>query len=162
MFAELLELDGHSVRTVGNGVDALAMARTFHPDTILCDLGLPGALDGYAVARAFRQEPVFSTTRLIAISGYANEDWVSSPDAEPAGHDLTQVSDVREQRVVRSQQRLGLGESRQIRRRIPVIATMGQVRGVGADPRHQVLGQQHVSHDGRRVRRATPTCGVQA
>jgi len=40
---------------------------------VLCDLGLPG-LDGFAVARTLRQSPATAAARLIAISGYGQEE----------------------------------------------------------------------------------------
>jgi two-component system, chemotaxis family, CheB/CheR fusion protein len=46
---------GYEVRTALNGLEALAVSRTFRPDAVLVGLGLPG-LDGYEVARQLRQE----------------------------------------------------------------------------------------------------------
>jgi two-component system KDP operon response regulator KdpE len=42
------------VRAVGNGEDAIREATAWRPDVILLDLGLPGALDGFAVLQALR------------------------------------------------------------------------------------------------------------
>jgi len=67
---DLLALDGHEVEVAGNGPDGLARAREFHPDVVLCDIGLPG-MDGYEVARAFRADEALRETRLVALSGYA-------------------------------------------------------------------------------------------
>jgi hypothetical protein len=50
--ATLLELDGHTVRTAYTGATGLEVARQFRPDVILCDIGLPGGMSGYDVARA--------------------------------------------------------------------------------------------------------------
>ena len=66
----LLALEGHDVRIAANGPAGLALARTFDPDVVLCDLGLP-TMDGFEVARAFRAEPALCGRRLIAVSGYA-------------------------------------------------------------------------------------------
>jgi CheY-like chemotaxis protein len=41
---------------------------------VICDIGLPGVLDGYAVARALRADPELSGMHLIALSGYGQED----------------------------------------------------------------------------------------
>ena len=53
----LLELKGHQVVTAHTGVAACEEARRFRPELVLCDIGLPGKMDGYAVARAFRADP---------------------------------------------------------------------------------------------------------
>jgi PAS domain S-box-containing protein len=68
--AELLEHEGHSTHIAGDGRTGIRMARELLPDLVLCDIGLPG-MDGHAVARALRQEPEFASTRLVALSGYA-------------------------------------------------------------------------------------------
>ena len=47
--------------------------RSARPDVILCDLGLPG-LDGYGVARALRSDPATAGTRLVAVSGYGQDE----------------------------------------------------------------------------------------
>lgn len=67
---EALELDGHHVAVAHDGPQGLAKAHEFHPDFVLCDIGLPG-MDGYAVARAFRADEALRKAHLIALSGYA-------------------------------------------------------------------------------------------
>ncbi|HTM46778.1 MAG TPA: ATP-binding protein [Polyangiaceae bacterium] len=66
---EVLELDGHQVQVAYDGEAGLALARTFHPEVVLCDLGLPG-MDGYAVAQALRADQTLGRALLIAVSGY--------------------------------------------------------------------------------------------
>lgn len=70
---ELLKLDGHEVAAAYDGPGGLARARDFHPAAVLCDIGLPG-MDGYAVARAFREDEALARVYLIALSGYASPD----------------------------------------------------------------------------------------
>jgi CheY-like chemotaxis protein len=67
---EVLELLGHQVAVAYDGLEGIAKAREFHPDLVLCDIGLPG-IDGYAVARTFRADKVLSEAHLVALSGYA-------------------------------------------------------------------------------------------
>ncbi len=74
MLGSLLELQGHDVRIAYEGVSAVEMAREFLPEVVISDLGLPGELDGYAVARAIRDMPELASSYLIALSGYASED----------------------------------------------------------------------------------------
>jgi len=44
---------GHQVASASNGLDAIALAKSFRPDVILLDIGLPG-IDGYELARTLR------------------------------------------------------------------------------------------------------------
>jgi len=68
--ADLLELQGHRVVLTRDGRRAIDLARSLHPDVVLCDIGLPD-LDGFEVARALRREEGLRRTRLVALSGYA-------------------------------------------------------------------------------------------
>lgn len=70
----LLTLCGHEVTLAGDGRSGLARAAQQPPDIVLCDLGLPGGLDGYAVARALRQHAGDQPLRLIALSGYGTAE----------------------------------------------------------------------------------------
>jgi two-component system CheB/CheR fusion protein len=67
---EVLELDSHQVAVAHDGPAGLAMASTFHPEVVFCDIGLPG-MSGYDVARAFRADEALKRTFLVALSGYA-------------------------------------------------------------------------------------------
>jgi two-component system, chemotaxis family, CheB/CheR fusion protein len=69
-----LELAGHQVAVAHTGTDGMNQARAFAPTVVICDIGLPGALDGYAVARALRADPELRSVDLIALSGYAQDD----------------------------------------------------------------------------------------
>jgi two-component system alkaline phosphatase synthesis response regulator PhoP len=58
---------GFAVITAATGVDALAAARTRHPDLVVLDLGLP-RMDGLDVARALRRDgdvPIIMLTARI-------------------------------------------------------------------------------------------------
>ncbi len=68
---EFLELEGHEVWVAGNGPDGLALERRVHPDTVFCDIGLPG-MNGYEVARALRASG--EDAMLVALTGYASPD----------------------------------------------------------------------------------------
>jgi len=67
---EALELGEHEVEVAYGGLEGIERARSFHPDVVLCDIGLPG-MDGYDVARAVRKDPALQSTLLVALSGYA-------------------------------------------------------------------------------------------
>ena len=72
--ALLLELAGHEVAVTFDAAAGLEKARTFHPDVVLCDIGLPGAMDGYGVARALRTAAETRSAYLIALTGYGQDD----------------------------------------------------------------------------------------
>ncbi len=67
---DVLLVSQHEVEVAYTGPEGLAKARSFHPDVVLCDIGLP-EMDGYAVARAFRADPQLRGTFLVALTGYA-------------------------------------------------------------------------------------------
>jgi len=71
----LLKFLGHSVETAPDGTLGLAAARAFQPNVVISDLGLPGELNGYALAQAIRADAELRAIHLIAMSGYgADED----------------------------------------------------------------------------------------
>lgn len=65
----ILRLAGYTVKSVLSGQDAIEVGPSFQPSIVLLDIGMPG-LDGYAVARRFRSEPVLKDAVLIAMTGY--------------------------------------------------------------------------------------------
>jgi CheY-like chemotaxis protein len=65
----LLEESGHAVLTAYDGPTALEAAREFRPNVVLLDIGLPG-IDGFEVAKRFRQQPDFGGVVLVALTGY--------------------------------------------------------------------------------------------
>lgn len=69
--AAMLELEGHIVEIVGDGLSAVDKAFRMKPDVILLDIGLPG-LSGYEVAQNVRQAGLIDTL-IIALSGYGQE-----------------------------------------------------------------------------------------
>ncbi|HEX5817459.1 MAG TPA: PAS domain S-box protein [Gemmatimonadales bacterium] len=71
--AQLLMLKGHEVRVAYDGLSGVEIARAFAPDVVLLDIGMPG-LDGYAVARRLRQQDGAPPMRLVALTGYGQED----------------------------------------------------------------------------------------
>lgn len=72
--AVLLALEGQNVRTASNGAAALELARAFHPQLVLLDIGLHG-MDGYEVARRLRdQQAPDEVLYLVAVTGYGHEE----------------------------------------------------------------------------------------
>jgi CheY-like chemotaxis protein len=71
--ALLLRLKGHTVRVAHDGASALESAAAFRPDVVFLDIGMP-AMDGYEVARRLRQVPELRHTRLVALTGWGQEE----------------------------------------------------------------------------------------
>jgi CheY-like chemotaxis protein len=69
--AELLNLQGYQTSVAYTGMQGLESARTFQPDVVLLDLGMPG-VDGYQVAAALRALPDFDHVALIAFTAWGD------------------------------------------------------------------------------------------
>jgi CheY-like chemotaxis protein/anti-sigma regulatory factor (Ser/Thr protein kinase) len=79
--AVFLRLEGHEVRTVSDGPQAVAIAQVFAPHVAVVDIGLPG-MNGYEVARRLQQRTAGAPSLLIALTGYGQrEDRVRSEEA---------------------------------------------------------------------------------
>jgi PAS domain S-box-containing protein len=90
MLAELLRARGYATSTAHDGPVALELARTFHPDIALIDIGLP-VMDGYELARRLRG--MLGGVRLIAVTGYGQQgDRDRSHDAGFDAHLVKPVS----------------------------------------------------------------------
>jgi PAS domain S-box-containing protein len=72
VLAEVLRRAGHEVAVAYDGPQALAVARTFEPNTALLDIGLP-VLDGYELAQKLRELLADRPLRLIAVTGYGQD-----------------------------------------------------------------------------------------
>lgn len=71
--AMLLGLWGHAVETAHGGEAALATAKTFRPEVVLLDLGMPHT-DGFEVARRLRATQEGSEVLLIAMTGWGQDE----------------------------------------------------------------------------------------
>jgi PAS domain S-box-containing protein len=71
--AMLLRLAGHEVRTAHGGEAALTLANTFQPEVALLDIGMPD-LNGYEVARQLRRSDCGKDLRLIALTGWGQDE----------------------------------------------------------------------------------------
>jgi len=69
----LIELMGHTVEIAYDGEEALRAAERFRPDIVLLDLGMP-KLDGFEVSRRIRAAPWSESVRLVAQSGWGQEE----------------------------------------------------------------------------------------
>jgi CheY-like chemotaxis protein len=69
----LLELDGHAIVTVHDGLAAYAAADAHRPEVALVDLGLPD-MDGYEVCRRIREQSWGRGMILVALTGWGQEE----------------------------------------------------------------------------------------
>ena len=74
-----LRIEGYEVRCARDGESALTDGRTFAPDLVILDLGLPGAVDGIEVARKMRSQS--DTPILILTARDALESRVEGLDS---------------------------------------------------------------------------------
>jgi CheY-like chemotaxis protein/two-component sensor histidine kinase len=70
---ELLTVCGHDVTPAEDGAAGLELILQTHPDVALVDIGLP-KLDGYQVAQQVRAVPGMADVRLIAMTGFGQEE----------------------------------------------------------------------------------------
>ena len=71
--ATLLRLIGHETMTAFDGKEAIAAAAQFRPDVVLLDIGLPRT-NGYDVARHLRTQSWGRSTKLIALTGWGQDE----------------------------------------------------------------------------------------
>jgi PAS domain S-box-containing protein len=94
MLATTLKLRGYATSVAFSGPAALDSARSFHPDVVLLDIGLPD-MDGHEVARAFRRDEQLRSATLVALTGWGSEqDKAKSRDAGFDFH-LVKPADIR-------------------------------------------------------------------
>src|SRR6185369_6946391 len=72
--ALLLRDMGHEVEYSINAYVAIEIARRFRPEIVFLDLGLPG-MDGFELCRRLKRDPDLAASTVIAITGYAQEDY---------------------------------------------------------------------------------------
>jgi signal transduction histidine kinase/CheY-like chemotaxis protein len=84
LLARVLRLFGHEVLVAHDGREALSEAPGFRPNVVVTDIGLPG-LDGYELARHFRQDPSLGNPLLVAVTGYGRAE--DAQKARDAGFD---------------------------------------------------------------------------
>jgi signal transduction histidine kinase len=72
LLKEWLEQYGHQVETANDAMTGLDVAARFHPQVAVLDIGLP-VIDGYELATRLRALPGSADCRLIALTGYGQE-----------------------------------------------------------------------------------------
>ncbi|MBV8183632.1 MAG: response regulator [Hyphomicrobiales bacterium] len=70
LFNDLLEAHGYVTLKTGNGVEAVELARTHHPDLILMDIQLP-EVSGLEVTRWLKDDSQLSSIPIVAVTAFA-------------------------------------------------------------------------------------------
>lgn len=68
-----LELEGHEVQAVGDGLAALAAIEAEAPDAVVCDVMMP-ELTGWDVVRRLRADERFATLPVVVLSARDAQD----------------------------------------------------------------------------------------
>ena len=89
--AMLLEMLGHRVRVVPDGLQALSAFREQRPDLAILDIGMPG-MTGSEVAREIRRSPENRDVLLAALTGWGQPE--DRRRSEAAGFDFHLVKPV--------------------------------------------------------------------
>jgi signal transduction histidine kinase len=89
--ALLLRLGGHSVQVAHDGATALRQAEAAPPEVAFLDLGMP-VMDGYELARRFRERPDLRNVLLVALTGWGQEE--DRRRTREAGFDAHEVKPV--------------------------------------------------------------------
>lgn len=78
---EFLKASGYDTHLAHDGPSALVEAARLRPDIVILDIGMP-TMSGYQVARRLRGEIGLTSSLLVAVSGYTEEqDRASARDA---------------------------------------------------------------------------------
>jgi CheY-like chemotaxis protein/uncharacterized protein YbcI len=133
----LVEELGHNTHVTYGGRQALEVATVFRPDLMLVDLAMPD-LDGCSLVKRFRRMSDFAQTRIVAITGHADEGHETSAmqsgcnavffkpvtptnikqalaSVTPVVADAEQTPRVPERVRLGTERRLPIGEARRIR-----------------------------------------------
>lgn len=92
----LLKKKGHEVHATYGALDALDLARTFRPEVIFLDIGMPD-LDGYEACRRIRQMDGVGHAYIVALTGWGQED--DRRKAREAGFDAHLVKPCDPERI---------------------------------------------------------------
>lgn len=68
----LVKREGHALRRVADGNDALEAIRSEPPDLVLLDVMLPGC-SGYEVCQAIRLDPALSDVKVLLMTAKGGE-----------------------------------------------------------------------------------------
>jgi CheY-like chemotaxis protein len=73
IYATVLRHLGYQVIEAQDGVQAVALARSEHPDLILMDISIPG-MDGWEATRVLKGDPSTRDIPIVALTAHALSD----------------------------------------------------------------------------------------
>ncbi len=73
MLGFMVRMAGHEVAVVYDAYTAIDTARSWLPDVVFMDIGMPD-VDGYELARRLRALPELAQTHLVATTGFGADD----------------------------------------------------------------------------------------
>jgi two-component system cell cycle response regulator DivK len=73
LLREMLEAKNYQVAEACDGKEALTKIDELKPDLVLLDLNMP-ILDGFAVIRLIRENPILRQVPVLAVTAYAMKD----------------------------------------------------------------------------------------
>lgn len=92
--ARFLRLEGHTVRTAGDGEEALTILQHERPSVIFCDLMMPN-MDGWAFRRLQQQVPALASIPFVVVSAsLAIDDHARSLNADRVLHKPVDITEV--------------------------------------------------------------------
>jgi CheY-like chemotaxis protein len=89
--ATLLKVIGYDTHTAYDGDEAVTTARTFSPEVVLLDIGMP-KVDGYHACHRIREESGGKEMFLVALTGWGQDE--DRRRAEEAGFNHHMVKPV--------------------------------------------------------------------
>ena len=66
-------IGGHETRLAHDGLQAVEEAKTFQPDVVFLDIGMP-EIDGHETARRIREQPWGKNMVLVALTGWGQDE----------------------------------------------------------------------------------------
>jgi PAS domain S-box-containing protein len=91
----LLSVAGYQVELCHSGLEAVSKITQWRPSVAILDIGMPG-MDGYEVAREVRAQAWGNEVRLIALTGWGQEDDQKASRSAGFDHHLTKPVDLPE------------------------------------------------------------------
>jgi CheY-like chemotaxis protein len=92
--AQVVELWGYEPIVAFDGPSGIALAKIHCPSVVFLDVGLPGGINGFEVARILREECHFNETLIIAVTGYAQEEDKEKTLRAGCDHHLAKPADL--------------------------------------------------------------------
>jgi signal transduction histidine kinase/CheY-like chemotaxis protein len=89
----MIEFAGHDFRLAHDGKSAIEIAKTYRPEVVLLDIGLPG-MNGYEVCKTMRSESGLENTIFIAQTGWGQAEHRRRSKEAGFDHHLVKPVDV--------------------------------------------------------------------